>query len=105
LIGEKFRAALGIAAPVDVAALALQLIEFTKRIAAAAATVNASLRMGSPVGLVSLSGQRPAFGLASRAISLSIFPNNGPSIGRARVLNFFASTFEPTGPIHRHTRL
>jgi len=56
LIGEKFRAALGIAAPVDVAALALQLIEFTKRIAAAATTVNASLRMGSPVELVSLSG-------------------------------------------------
>jgi hypothetical protein len=49
LIGEKFRAALGMAAPVDVAALALQPIGFTKRIAAVANTVNASLRMGSPV--------------------------------------------------------
>jgi hypothetical protein len=49
LIGEKFRAAPGIAAPVDVAALAVKPIEFTKRMVAVANTVNASLRMGSPV--------------------------------------------------------
>jgi hypothetical protein len=53
LTGEKFLAALGIAAPVDVAALAVQPTEFTKRIAAAANTVNVSLRMGSPIRLAS----------------------------------------------------
>jgi hypothetical protein len=53
LIGEKFLAALGIAAPVDVAALAVQPTEFTKRIAAAANTVNVSFRMGSPIRLAS----------------------------------------------------
>jgi hypothetical protein len=48
LIGEKFLAAFGMAAPVDVAAFALQPIEFTKRIAAAAKIVNVNFRMGSP---------------------------------------------------------
>jgi hypothetical protein len=66
LIGEKFRAALGIAAPVEVAALAVQPIEFTKRIAAAAKTVNVSFRMGSPIrvilfGLVSPRSVYPYF--------------------------------------------
>jgi hypothetical protein len=56
LIGEKFLAALGIAAPVDVAALAVQPAEFTKRIAAAANTVNASFRMGSPIRVSVSSG-------------------------------------------------
>jgi hypothetical protein len=64
LIGEKFRAAPGIAAPVDVAALALQPIEFTKRIAAAATIVNASLRMGSPCPVGVILGERPPIGLA-----------------------------------------
>jgi hypothetical protein len=73
-IGEKFRAAPGIAAPVNVEALALQPIEFTKRIAAAANTVNVSCRMGSPIRVSDCS-----HGVAS--ISLSIFLNYRPSAG------------------------
>jgi hypothetical protein len=49
LIGEKFLAELGIAASVEVAALAVQPTGFTKRIVAAVNAVNASFRMGSPL--------------------------------------------------------
>jgi hypothetical protein len=51
LTGEKFRAALGIAAPVDVAALAVTPIEFTERTTNAAIAVNVSFRMNSPFGV------------------------------------------------------
>jgi hypothetical protein len=104
LIGEKFRAAPGIAAPVEVAALAVPPIEFIKRIAAAATTVNASLRMGSParVGVT--------FGLASRVRGwrprnqFIHFPR-APAFGfSTRLLKSFASAFEPICPIQRLTR-
>jgi hypothetical protein len=83
LIGEKFRAALGIAAPVDVAALAVQPIELIKRIAAAANIVNVSFRMGSPIRFGVLR-------ISVRSISLLAFPNNRPSNRPAGVW-FFSS--------------
>jgi hypothetical protein len=82
LIGEKFRAALGIAAPVDVAALAVQPIELIKRIAAAANIVNVSFRMGSPIRFGVLR-------ISVRSISLLAFPNNRPSNPARWSLVFF----------------
>jgi hypothetical protein len=103
LIGEKFRAALGIAAPVEVAALAVQPIEFTKRIAAAAKTVNVSFRMGSPIRVI-------LFGLVIPSISLSVFSDNRPSDRFHRNFGFphdfqifVASGFELIDSINRHT--
>jgi hypothetical protein len=96
LIGEKFRAALGIAAPLKVVALAVQPTELMKKIAAAANIVKVSFRMGSPVRV---SGPRD---------NLSAPPDHRPSNPSERnsvFLKFFTSAFEPIGSIDRHTRL
>jgi len=104
LIGEKLRAALGIAAPLNVAALAVQPIELMKRIAAAANIVKVSFRMGSPIrfGVIRIS---------VRSISLSAFPESSIESGPPQfglfhaVFKFIARAVEPTSSINRHKRL
>jgi hypothetical protein len=78
LIGEKFLAALGMAALVDVAAFAVQPIEFTKRIVAAAKTINVSFRMSFPIRV------------SVHSISLFVLPFDRLSNGLDRNLVFHA---------------
>jgi hypothetical protein len=101
LIGEKFRAAPGMAAPVNEAALAVQPIEFIKRIVAAANIINVSLRMKSPV----------RFSDRSTGSLRSVYPFSPiivhqPEFDLAiRLRKFSAPVVEPAGSIDRLTRL
>jgi hypothetical protein len=97
LIGEKFLAAPGMAAPVDVAAFAVQPIEFTKRITAAAKTVNVSFRMGSPIRVAI------TFRVNVRSISLSVLIFNRPSNRPDRNLVFHANFKNLRAPHFRDT--